>query len=833
MHSVSFLSSTLVEFDRKADYIPILSNATNIVALFLKCVFRFIPSERIPTHHYFRHIQDKSTMRCLILAFIPLFNVVCIALFDYIQHQQAERLLIEGLDYLKKGQETDKLMGFQLILEAALKENPDAMQELAFCYEKGIGTKQNNDNAFFWYRKAADRGNIESINSIGDCYSNVIGVPINYNKAFSWYEAAADQGLTLAMCHLADCYFNARGVKENLERVYYWIEKAARKDDTEAMFRLGQLYFKGIYIEQSHEEAVHWFSKATLRKHHEAMTAFGECYLRGYGIKGKKIEEAVKLFLEATNDDVNGKADPKAYYWLGCCKEEGHAFEILKSYPSALHYYTQSKEMGCPDAMYKLGKHYSDGTLVPAWDRFAAADLFKQGAEKGHLESMYEYARCLEKGEGVPLNPKEAFNWYKKGADKMHAKAVCSLARLYENGIGTEKNKSEAFKYYQLAAGQEDPEEAMLGLAKCYKERGTPEDLKTSFEWLEKAAKKLSAAKHQIGLYYLQGIYKARDLSEAEKVFEEDLENKDSLFELGKLNNGHYPERPFNKEKAIKNFIDAQDLGHIEASYELGILHQDQPALALDFFKIAAKRKHSPSIYKVGLHFLNCTPHLYIEALYWFKQGEALNNFDCTCELGKITQKIEPKNPLKAIEYYRKGAHVHPESQYRLGLILMQDPKKQEEGIKLLKLAAESNFTEAMYELAVCYQKGIVKDEEKDPQKVAADLLLKAAEMNHAPSIYQLGLCYLNGTGVSKNEFNAFKQFKRAHDLNDPAASFKLWECYNTGTGCIKNPIEATMAFNKAFDLDYPEAIFIKAEQLEAAKQFARAYTTYSKAACK
>ncbi len=70
--------SLLVQADRACDYIPVLSTVTNLIDLFQKCCCSCEPK---PKDHYYKHIQDKSVLRCITLL-IPVVGNLIVALYD-------------------------------------------------------------------------------------------------------------------------------------------------------------------------------------------------------------------------------------------------------------------------------------------------------------------------------------------------------------------------------------------------------------------------------------------------------------------------------------------------------------------------------------------------------------------------------------------------------------------------------------------------------------------------------------------------------------------------------------------------------------------------------
>lgn len=72
----------LVKADRYCDYVPILSTATNFIDLFQKCVvLPFLNQSTIESNHYFKHLQQKSFLRCVLLM-IPVLGNILVGIYD-------------------------------------------------------------------------------------------------------------------------------------------------------------------------------------------------------------------------------------------------------------------------------------------------------------------------------------------------------------------------------------------------------------------------------------------------------------------------------------------------------------------------------------------------------------------------------------------------------------------------------------------------------------------------------------------------------------------------------------------------------------------------------
>lgn len=73
-------------------------------------------------------------------------------------------------------------------------------------FEGKNGYSQNYNEAFKWYKKAAEAGNIYSQNSLGICYRDGYGVDISVYDAAKWFEIAYRNGSPDGAYNLAELY---------------------------------------------------------------------------------------------------------------------------------------------------------------------------------------------------------------------------------------------------------------------------------------------------------------------------------------------------------------------------------------------------------------------------------------------------------------------------------------------------------------------------------------------------------------------------------------------------------------------------------------------------
>ena len=92
----------------------------------------------------------------------------------------------------RRGHEGDAEERWQASL--AKQDDPRGQYALAIMYDMGEGVPQNSEQAFEFYRLAAEQGYADAQNNLGVMYDQGEGVSVNYKEAMKWYLLAAEQG---------------------------------------------------------------------------------------------------------------------------------------------------------------------------------------------------------------------------------------------------------------------------------------------------------------------------------------------------------------------------------------------------------------------------------------------------------------------------------------------------------------------------------------------------------------------------------------------------------------------------------------------------------------
>jgi serine/threonine protein kinase len=180
-----------------------------------------------------------------------------------------------------------------------------------------------------------------------------------------------------------------------------WYEKASEKGNVPAMVESGLIY--GNRGPTGEAKALEYFTRAAEAGDRVGKYLAGECYYYGKGTAAKP-EKALEYLQQAA-----ALNEPRAMDLLGVYhRKNGHPDQARK-------YFEDAVALGYPRSLGNLGVMYMLGEGVASSPE-VAANLFRQGAEKGDDAGMFLYAQSLWEGRGVPKDTKSATNWFRRSA---------------------------------------------------------------------------------------------------------------------------------------------------------------------------------------------------------------------------------------------------------------------------------------------------------------------------------------------------------------------------------------------------------------------------------
>jgi serine/threonine protein kinase/TPR repeat protein len=229
--------------------------------------------------------------------------------------------------------------------------------------------------------------------------------PASYAEAKPNLVRAAEKGSVAAMLIIGQ--FSRENDPTEAMR---WFEMAAAKGSAPAMIEAGLLYSNRHQATDDHK-ALEYFLQAANTGDRIGKYLAGECYYFGKGT-APDVAKAVELLQEAA-----ALREPRAMDLLGSY------YRKLRQFDQARKYYEDAAAAGYPLSLSNLGVLYMNGEGVQRSPE-VAANLFKQGAEKGDPTGMFFYAGCLEDGLGLQKDTKAAAEWFRRSARAGNPRAI-------------------------------------------------------------------------------------------------------------------------------------------------------------------------------------------------------------------------------------------------------------------------------------------------------------------------------------------------------------------------------------------------------------------------
>ncbi|QNK41569.1 MobP3 family relaxase [Caproicibacter fermentans] len=279
------------------------------------------------------------------------------------------------------------------------------------------------------------------------------GVKQNDQNAFLWFRASALHGHVHSEYLLAKMYYDGRGTVQDREEALRLYQDAADQEDKYACYAAGRMLLRGIGAPEDANAAASYFMKASKQNVPYADFALARLCESGTGVSKDETaaralyKKALDEFIDQEQDQPDGFTEYRIaeMYLLG----RGTQVDSAK----AEEWFQKAVEFGNPQAAYELAGLYAAGTGVGI-NTDKANDLY-QIALKGFLDSEqenpnagqeYKIAGMYEKGLGTEIKIQEALRWYETAADHGHGYAQYQYSSLCK-----ETNPLAANRYFHMA----------------------------------------------------------------------------------------------------------------------------------------------------------------------------------------------------------------------------------------------------------------------------------------------------------------------------------------------------------------------------------------------
>ena len=563
------------------------------------------------------------------------------------------------------------------------------------------------------------------------------------------------------------------------------LNEAYSSNHAGATYTLAQIYYYGSFLEQDQNRAYTLYKKAIDLGFNKTNFLMAQMCIDGSVVE-KNISRAEEILISLAKQDV-----PEACAMLGWLGLERSESNLTND--EIWQWVNKGASLGNNNCrLYKAKRLQFDGLDN---DYFRA---IKELSLNGNPLAYYHYAEALYLGIGCEKDAKESVHWFELASKDGDARAMCYLGNRYLDGIGVESQNLE--KAIELLT-----QSANLGFSMAMQNLGVLyaqlcEDEKASF-WLDKAIESGMEDSKRLKDEYLSSKFEER-LNNAIHIYlnsgnpQKALKLVEDLYSQGEervlstmidiyingLGDNSFGK---NESKAFDILSSKAKDGDIYAKfmiaqfYEGGIAVNQDLDKSFEYYMEAAKADYSHAQYKVGLYY-NDVAKDKREAAKWIELAANNEQPDALCMMA-YSYLQDPEIETMTID----------------NLSFDQDIDK---GMQLLRHAADLGNADALYILAICYQKG--KYVEKDEKK-AFELLWTSIQAENTPkSIKKLGDFYRDGIGAAQAYEDAARLYQAASDRGDAGAMIALSELYNEGKGVEKNVELAIQLLKKAGEIN-------------------------------
>lgn len=187
--------------------------------------------------------------------------------------------------------------GLKSLVAKAEQGDIDAMVMVGDCYNRGLYTEKNDQEAHRYYKMAADKGHVQANLMVAIDYLNGIGTFKSKKTGVKYLQVAADGGAAFAQYLLASMYkIGEIGFGGKEQKAMKYFEMAARQGDAKSQIELADMIMLTKQSKHTMDDMLFWLACA---------------YLHGLN---KQAEEESNAALQRINHLIsNGIPGGKAY----------------------------------------------------------------------------------------------------------------------------------------------------------------------------------------------------------------------------------------------------------------------------------------------------------------------------------------------------------------------------------------------------------------------------------------------------------------------------------------------------------------------------------------
>lgn len=252
----TYMRVFLEQYDHQRDnedFISLLGTAATILALHAdleKNEEEKIQFEKL-AEEYERLEQEAENNKKVDEESGETFSADNIDTLENISPEEAEEAFLQAEKAYEEQRYEDAFNGYTI---AAMGHHIEAIHNLAYQLQHGMGCDENQEQAFQLYKRAAGEGLGKSLNKIGDYYDQGTIIPQNHATANNYYVMAIRKGSKQALSSLGLNYFLGNGVAKNEEKGEQLIRQSLEEGNQYALLLLSYI----LYLQERYKEALEY-----------------------------------------------------------------------------------------------------------------------------------------------------------------------------------------------------------------------------------------------------------------------------------------------------------------------------------------------------------------------------------------------------------------------------------------------------------------------------------------------------------------------------------------------------------------------------------------------
>lgn len=234
-----------------------------------------------------------------------------------------------------------------------------------------------------------------------------------YDKAFFWEKKAAEKGDVNAQCNLGLMYNQGWGCIKNIETSIYWYKRAIEGGSKNALFNLGSLYVEM----HKYEDAINCLQSLAEKGDVDAQSMLGSCYSqignydlslywRQKAIEGGSVSARFNMGIAYMKGYLGAIDYDKAINWFEEAAQKGHK---LASHNLSVAHYEAGK------------KAYEDNNWAVAFSHFTFS---AESKDNPIPDAMRLLSACYKYERGTPVNETLAYYWMQEAAKHNNPQAL-------------------------------------------------------------------------------------------------------------------------------------------------------------------------------------------------------------------------------------------------------------------------------------------------------------------------------------------------------------------------------------------------------------------------